>query len=294
MSESSPSDKYSCAQPVRVLAAWIQHGYNVCTTLAQIDEFEKLLARNREFCVVQSVQPAVIDRACVNGVFPMSIGGFGSRIGALKLHDARCVLRLDQLRCSKSTRRQAKKFTLSTNTAYELVVAGCIKQHGRDWLMQPLVAAFCDMFRQQRRDSELASAPPANADDGSAPAPPPPPPPQSKAGHQVRLHSIELWQDGKLVAGELGFSVGSIYTSQTGFYTVSGSGSVQLLALGLLLRKRGCTLWDFGMAMEYKMDLGATTMPRAEWRQTIRAAAGTGAVLLLDQLDRTTPIDASE
>jgi Leu/Phe-tRNA-protein transferase len=171
-------------------------------------------------------------------------------------------------------------------------VAGCIKQHGRDWLMQPLVAAFCDMFRQQRRDSELASQPPQQ---------PPQQQPQqqqqqqqSKLGFTVRLHSIEIWQDGKLVAGELGYSVGSIYTSQTGFYTVSGSGSVQLLALGKLLRRRGCTLWDFGMVMEYKTDMGATAMPRAEWRKTIRQAAASGAVLQLDQLDRSAAIDLSE
>lgn len=265
--------KYDCPLPLQTIAGFIRHGYNLVTSLEQIDEIEKVLAKDEEFCIVQSVQPAVIDRACVNGVFPMSLGWFGTRSGALKLHINRCVLRFEQLHVSKSTRRQAKRFTFSTNTAYELVVAGCIKQHGRDWLMQPLVAAFCDMFRQQRRDDELRG----DAAESQ----------QSKLGFKVRLHSIEVWQDGKLVAGELGFSVGKVYTSQTGFYTVSGSGAVQLYALGRLLQQRGCALWDFGMAMEYKLELGATTIPRAEWRALIRAAAAEPDTLLLDQLDRS-------
>jgi hypothetical protein len=146
--------------------------------------------------------------------------------------------------------------------------------------MQPLVAAFCDMFRAQRRDDairalETGDTKPSVRDKNST------------GGHRVRLHSIELWQDGKLVAGELGYTVGGIYTSQTGFRTGTGTGSIQLFVLGQLLLERGCKLWDFGMAMQYKTDLGATTIPRAEWQQQARAAAESDDLLLLDQLDRT-------
>jgi Leu/Phe-tRNA-protein transferase len=175
---------------------------------------------------------------------------------------------------------QTQKYTYSTNTAYELVVAGCIKQHGRDWLMQPLVAAFCDMFRAQRRDDAIRALDESEKKPSAREK-------NSTAGHRVRLHSIELWQDGKLVAGELGFTVGGIYTSQTGFRTGTGTGSIQLFVLGQLLLERGCKLWDFGMEMEYKTDLGASTIPRAEWQKQARAAAATDDILLLDQLDRT-------
>lgn len=73
------------------------------------------------------------------------------------------------------------------------------------------------------------------------------------------------------MAGELGTSVGSIYTSLTGFYLESGTGSVQLLVLGHLLQKCNFLLWDLGMFIEYKSSLGAGLLKRddflAKYRQ---------------------------
>ena len=75
----------------------------------------------------------------------------------------------------------------------------------------------------------------------------------------------------ELVAGELGTSVGSIYTSLTGFYNVSGCGNVQLLALGHLLQKCNFLLWDLGMFIEYKSTLGAGLLKRNDFFARYRA-----------------------
>lgn len=72
------------------------------------------------------------------------------------------------------------------------------------------------------------------------------------------------------MAGELGYTVGSIYTSLTGFYTESGAGQVQLCALAKVLVLCGFALWDFGMSMDYKVELGADMMPRNEWLATVQ------------------------
>ncbi len=71
----------------------------------------------------------------------------------------------------------------------------------------------------------------------------------------------------RLVAGELGYVVGGSYTSLTGFRDPAedGAGTVQLAALGRLLQHAGFKMWDLGMSMGYKMDLGGVPTPRAEF-----------------------------
>ena len=100
------------------------------------------------------------------------------------------------------------------------------------------------------------------------------------AQSNFRFLSVELWDGSELVAGEVGYAIGHVYTSLTGFRTSSGSRlafrSVQLLALGKLLKQAEFTLWNLGhpprgRIMKYKTELGGQVLPRAEslslWRQ---------------------------
>ena len=51
-----------------------------------------------------------------------------------------------------------------------------------------------------------------------------------------------------LVAGEIGYSFGTTYTSLTGFYdkTISNAGKLQLILLGKWLQRSGYSFWNFG------------------------------------------------
>eukprot|EP01126_Amoeba_proteus_P014266 TRINITY_DN1620_c0_g1_i5.p1 TRINITY_DN1620_c0_g1~~TRINITY_DN1620_c0_g1_i5.p1 ORF type:complete len:234 (-),score=48.09 TRINITY_DN1620_c0_g1_i5:212-913(-) len=164
----------------------------------------------------------------------MSGKTYNSCIVLIKLHYERCVLHWPDLHFGKSTRKKSKQYKISCNTAYEQVVLGCVEQHGDDWLCPPLRHVFIYM----NKNPHLFHA---------------------------KMNSIELWKGDELVAGELGYVVGGIYTSQTGFYKLSGTGTIQLCSLGKLLEMSGVVLWDFGMAMDYKMGLGGVTLPREEW-----------------------------
>jgi len=40
--------------------------------------------------------------------------------------------------------------------------------------------------------------------------------------------------------------------------------------LGKILERSGFDIWDFGMEMKYKNDLGAKAIPRAEWIEVVK------------------------
>ena len=73
----------------------------------------------------------------------------------------------------------------------------------------------------------------------------------------------------RLVAGELGYTVGAVYTSLTGYSNESSAGSVQMAALGSALQQAGFTVWDLGMDMDYKRDLGACLVERDDFLQLV-------------------------
>lgn len=65
--------RYACAQPLNVVSQVMRYGYNLVTSLEQIDRFEKVLIGDNEFCIVLSVQPSIINRACVREYFKLYI-----------------------------------------------------------------------------------------------------------------------------------------------------------------------------------------------------------------------------
>jgi Leu/Phe-tRNA-protein transferase len=162
----------------------------------------------------------------------------------------------------KSVRKKSKRFSLSVNRDFDAVIRGCHEQHGSScWLVPPLVKSFRELHQAGSTDAMLVT-------EGTK--------------CPVRIYSIEVWnEENKLVGGELGYTVGSIYTSLTGFCSQDGAGSVQLAALGRLLCETGFTLWDLGMDMEYKQDLGSQLMLRSEFVQEVkRVRVANGHVVL--------------
>mmetsp|Transcript_62177 Transcript_62177/g.115389 ORF Transcript_62177/g.115389 Transcript_62177/m.115389 type:complete len:293 (+) Transcript_62177:107-985(+) len=200
--------------------------------------------------------PALIALLIWHGYLPM--GGMGMLLP--KIHRARCVLKPQDVHCGRKTRRRAKGFRLSIDQAWPAVIAG-IQEHtftsqkGDCWLSKELAAAYEAVNTLDERKR-----------------------------HGVAFHSVELWhsETGELVAGEIGYTCGRIYSSCTGFALKEkhpGAGNVQLVALGQWLLMSGYALWDLGMELDYKLELGGNVIPRKDWADRVRLLRAESATL---------------
>lgn len=87
------------------------------------------------------------------------------------------------------------------------------------------------------------------------------------------MHGMELWSTtrNELIAGELGYSIGAVYTSLSGFCARelpewNHYGTLQQILLARALAKRGFHFWNMGdVTLPYKMALGARIVPRGEF-----------------------------
>jgi Leu/Phe-tRNA-protein transferase len=230
-----------------------------------------------DFCFSPVFHPKLISHLMMEGFLPIACSEFLLP----KLHYQRCVIQFPRqrgpqqhdcdscppsetnsttLHIGKQVRKKSKRYSISINRSFDEVVVACQYQHGEHcWLYPPLVTAFRAIHKLSKSPSTITDD--SAVGDGVS----------TTTIHDqrvpVRLFSIELWnaESGKLAAGELGYTVGKIYTSLTGFTNEDTAGSIQLATLGTLLHQNGFTTWDLGMEMAYKKALGSRLVPRDEF-----------------------------
>lgn len=214
--------------------------------------------------------PFLIAQLMMEGFLPIACSDFLLP----KLHVHRCIISLENsqegptagssFHIGKQVRKKSKRYNVSINQSFETVVAACHRQHGDHcWLYPPLIDAFRAIHDKTVTDSkqcEIGGGFITKTMDGQS--------------VPVRLYSIEVWnvETGSLAAGELGYTVGSIYTSLTGFSSEDSAGSIQLATLGTLLVHNGFSVWDLGMEMPYKTALGSRLAPRDEFVRIVHSS----------------------
>lgn len=146
--------------------------------------------------------------------------------------DPRFVLYPEDLKISKSMRPilNQRRFRISYDQAFQEVVSRC-KQIDRPgqrgtWITGYMLEAYCELHRQ-----------------GYA-------------------HSVEVWQDDKLVGGLYGVSMGNCFFGESMFADVSNASKAGFITLIQDLRQQGFRLIDCQVPTQHLASFGAQEIPR--------------------------------
>ncbi len=184
------------------------------------------------------LEVATLHAAYSVGVFPMGVGEHGAPPIGWWSPDPRGVLRLGDLRVSRSLRKAARHFEVRVDTAFDDVVAGCADpdREGR-WITTEVTDAYAELHA---------------------------------AGW---AHSIETWQDDRLVGGLYGVAIGGLFAGESMFHTVRDASKVALVGLHALLSDdEPDRLIDVQWRTDHLATLGVTEVSRATYRELLTRA----------------------
>ena len=85
-------------------------------------------------------------------------------------------------------------------------------------------------------------------------------------------HSVETWQDGRLVGGLYGVALGGAFFGESMFHRVTDASKIALIALVERLRARGYRLLDTQWVTDHLLQFGAIEIPRRRYLQLLDAA----------------------
>lgn len=179
--------------------------------------------------------PEILEFAYRNGYFPM-----GEEDGSISWHnpEPRAIFPLETLVLPRSVRKVADKglFEIRFNTHFDQVIHYCATTRESTWITEDVIAAYTELFER-----------------GLA-------------------HTVETWQNGELVGGLYGVSIGGAFFGESKFSLVSEASKVAFAKLVEHLKERGFTLLDSQYINHHTQMLGAIEIPRVEYLKRLATA----------------------
>ncbi len=156
--------------------------------------------------------------------------------------DPRLVLYPSELRVSRSLKKTIKKqiFRLTVDESFESVINACARSRTKadegTWIVEEMINAYCRLH-----ESGLA-------------------------------HSVEVWQNGSLVGGLYGVSLGKCFFGESMFTLISNASKVALVALVQYLRAREFHFIDCQISTPHLLSFGAHEIPRTQFLNELEQA----------------------
>ena len=183
------------------------------------------------------LEPGTVLAGYRRGLFPMPIRKRGP-IGWWS-PDPRAVLDLDALRVSRSLRQALRRYEIRVDTAFDDVIRACANpKRPKGWIENRIIDAYSRLF-----------------DLGW-------------------VHSVEAYDDGRLVGGLYGVAIGGFFAGESMFHHERDASKVALVALVDLLREgaRANRLLDVQWLTPHLASLGAHEVDRPDYLKRLENA----------------------
>lgn len=183
------------------------------------------------------ITPEVLLRAYACGIFPMAESVDDPTLFWVE-PEMRGIIPLGGLRVSSRLARTVRSdaFTVTVDRAFKAVIDGCAEpQPGREdtWINRRIRELYIGLH---------------------------------EIGH---CHSVEVWQNGDLVGGLYGVSLGRAFFGESMFHRARDASKVALVHLVARLLAGGYELLDTQFVTEHLRSLGAIEVPRQRYRSLL-------------------------
>jgi leucyl/phenylalanyl-tRNA---protein transferase len=186
-----------------------------------------------------TLTPQMLLNAYAQGYFPMADPDDGNIYWYDP--DPRTILPLESFHIPRRLARtvKQKKFEIRIDTAFQQVMELCAEprvKQDRTWINEELIGLYTTLHRH-----------------GFA-------------------HSVETWQNGELVGGVYGVSVGGLFAGESMFSRARDASKVALVALVDVLKRNGYVLFDVQFTNDHLKQFGIVEIPRAHYKIRLEGA----------------------
>ena len=187
------------------------------------------------------LDPGTLVTAYSRGLFPMDVP-VGSDLGGGRTlgwwsPDPRGVLRLGDLRVSRSLAKSVRRYTVTVDRCFEDVMRACADpDRPQGWITEEFIGAYRTLHGE-----------------GFA-------------------HSVEVWRGDELVGGLYGVEIGGLFAGESMFHRMRDASKVALVYLVQRLEScGGDRLIDVQWSTRHLATLGVIEIPRLEYLRALPA-----------------------
>lgn len=194
--------------------------------------------------MLHSLTPEILLRAYAMGIFPMADGPGPDAIGWYD-PPQRGILPLDTFHVPRSLAKAARRSSLivTLDRDFEGVMRACAEptpDRPETWINETLIALYTATHGQ---------------------------------GH---AHSVEVWDEDRLVGGLYGISLGAAFFGESMFSRVSNASKLALIRLVAWLRACDYRLLDTQFVNPHLLQFGCREIPRAAYHRLLEKALTAG------------------